>query len=241
MRWMVSAAEKAAGAVLNGAVTATPTIASRFKHEKTVVVRNYPALEEFSDVAVDWSQKDRTVVFVGTIDVSRGVLELIEGFRQLPPDLGAELIIAGRRDGLDYDAAIDQAAKGLSVEFPGYLNREQISRLLESATVGAVTSLPCEIANEGISTKMFEYMAAGIPVIVSDMPQWKEVVETASCGQAVDVTDGYQIASAIEYWFQNPEAAKLAGTNGRKAIEDTYNWQHEFAALEDLYGRLSHD
>lgn len=238
---LVSAAQKIAGSTLNAVVAATPTIASRFGSQKTVVVRNYPFLGEFPDVTPDWSRKARTIVYIGTIDVSRGVLELIEGFKQLRPDVGAKLVIAGSREGGEYDAAIDQVAKGLSVEFPGYLNRTQIGHLLESAAVGAVTSLSCDVANEGISTKMFEYMAAGIPVVVTDMPLWKAVVEAADCGTTVDPTASRDVAGALEEWLLNPDAAQRAGCNGRKAIENTHNWEHEFTTLDNLYQRLIYE
>lgn len=236
--WLVSVVQKIAGAILSAVVTATPTIARRFNRKKTVIVRNYPSLDEFSNVTIDWLRKAQTIVFIGTIDKSRGVLELIEGFRQLGSSSEAKLVIAGRREGGEYDAAIDRAVEGLAVELPGYLNREQVGQLLEEATVGAVTQLPSDFANEAISTKMFEYMAAGIPVVTTDMPLWTEVIETADCGTTVDPLDCHQVAEALEHWLTNPDAAKQVGINGRKAIEEIYNWEQEFVALNDLYLRL---
>ena len=239
--WLIDVIQKIAGAILSAVVTATPTIACRFNRKKTVIVRNYPSLDEFSNVTIDWSRKARTVVFVGTIDNSRGVVELIEGFRQLGSDSESKLVIAGRREGGEYDAAIDRAVDGLAVEMQDYLNREQIGRLLAEATVGAVTQLPSDFANEAISTKMFEYMAAGIPVVTTNMPLWTEVIAAADCGTTVDPFDCHQVAEALEHWLTNPEAAKQAGVNGRKAIEENYNWEHEFVALNDLYLRLVRD
>lgn len=237
--WMIALAQKAAGAVFAAVVTATPTIAARFDPARTVAVRNFPSLAEFPEPANDWSKKKPTIAFIGTIDSSRGVLELINGFAQSNAKSHARLVVAGKRQGGEYDARLDAAAKDLNVEFSGYLERTGVQRLLDDSMIGAITNLPSETANEAISTKMFEYMAAGLPVLTTDMPLWTEVVEKYRCGVAVDPFDPAAIARSLDHFFDHAERAIVAGRNGRAAIEQHFNWAREFAVLLDIYDKLS--
>jgi hypothetical protein len=66
---------------------------------------------------------------------------------------------------------------------------------------------------------MFEYMSAGIPVIVSNFPLWKEIVEEAGSGTCVDPLDLEGIASAVQRIIENPAEAKRMGENGRRSVE----------------------
>jgi glycosyltransferase involved in cell wall biosynthesis len=87
-------------------------------------------------------------------------------------------------------------------------------------------------------TKLFEYMATGLPVIASNFPHWKEILEDNHCGLVVDPLNPKEIARAIEYLLDHPEEASRMGENGRQAVKDKYNWEEEGKKLLDLYERL---
>jgi glycosyltransferase involved in cell wall biosynthesis len=86
--------------------------------------------------------------------------------------------------------------------------------------------------------KMFEYMSAGIPVIASNFPLWKEIIEGNNCGICVDPLNANEIANAINSIMDNPDQAKLMGENGRRAVEEKYNWEHEAKKLLKIYEGL---
>jgi glycosyltransferase involved in cell wall biosynthesis len=82
-------------------------------------------------------------------------------------------------------------------------------------------------------------MAAGIPVIASDFPAWREIVERNRCGVCIDPFDSAAIAGAIDYFVLNPGAARRMGENGRRAVLEKYNWSIEEKKLCDFYAALA--
>ena len=86
--------------------------------------------------------------------------------------------------------------------------------------------------------KMFEYMSAEIPVIASNFPLWREIIEGNDCGICVDPLDPSAIATAIDRLVTNPREAQRLGENGRKAVLDRYNWPVEEKNLVAFYSSL---
>jgi glycosyltransferase involved in cell wall biosynthesis len=81
-------------------------------------------------------------------------------------------------------------------------------------------------------------MAAGLPVIASNFPLWKEIVEGNKCGLTVDPLNPREIAQAVEYLLEHPELRQEMGENGRRAVIEKYNWEQEAEKLLALYQRL---
>ena len=85
---------------------------------------------------------------------------------------------------------------------------------------------------------MFEYMSAGIPIITSNFPLWRKIVEGNQCGLCVDPSNPKAIGEAIQYLINNSTQAQRMGENGRNAVECKYNWPLEEKKLLDFYERL---
>ena len=81
-------------------------------------------------------------------------------------------------------------------------------------------------------------MEASLPVIASNFPLWKEIVEGNKCGICVDPLKPKAIAKAIEYLMEHPKLRKEMVENGRNAVLERYNWEKESEKLIDLYGEL---
>ena len=86
---------------------------------------------------------------------------------------------------------------------------------------------------------MFEYMAAGLPLIASNFPLWKDIISVNNAGLCVDPMSPIEIGEAINYILNNPKEAKKMGENGRKMVIEKYNWDIEKKKLIDLYQELS--
>ena len=82
-------------------------------------------------------------------------------------------------------------------------------------------------------------MSAGIPVIASNFPLWRDIIEGNDCGLCVDPLDPKAIAAAIDFLINNPERAQQMGENGQRAVTKYYNWSIEEAKLLDFYKKLT--
>jgi glycosyltransferase involved in cell wall biosynthesis len=81
-------------------------------------------------------------------------------------------------------------------------------------------------------------MSAGLPVIASDFPLWRDIIYQVGCGVCVDPLSPDAIVSAISELLQDPVHLENMGRNGRRAIEQIYNWEVEQNTLISLYDSL---
>jgi hypothetical protein len=114
--------------------------------------------------------------------------------------------------------------------------------MLRRSAVGLVTMHNSPNYAEALPVKMFEYMAAGIPVVTNGIPLWKKIAEENHCGVSVDIEDTASFQAAVEALLNDPVRAKELGENGRRAVEEKFNWSVEERKLIALYRQLAgHD
>jgi len=239
---VVEVIENFAARRLSALVSATPHITKRFRHlnARVVTVQNFPLLGELADdtPATSWQRREAAVAYIGTIMVSRSIREMVGALGLLPENRAAELLLAG--------TYFPESLRDEVIELPGwervrelgFLDRRAVKQALGRVRAGLVLLYPEPNYVYSQPIKMFEYMAAGIPVIASDFPLLREIVEGADCGRLVDPLDPRAIADAIEYLLGYPEKAEEMGRNGRRAVEERYNWENEKRKLLALYREL---
>jgi glycosyltransferase involved in cell wall biosynthesis len=154
--------------------------------------------------------------------------------------LGSEMagVLAGSFDDSRFEQELRAMPGWQSLRYLGQLPKAGVITTIRNARSGVVVNKAVSQYMDAYSTKMFEYMACGVPVVCSNFPHWVEILETADCGVAVDPADPMAIAEAIHKVLSNPEEATRLGRNGRSAILARYNWENEFAKLDGVYRRL---
>lgn len=230
--------EQWASKQLDAVVAATPFLRDKFlKLGITAVdVNNYPLLSEFNIGEIDWSQKQNYACYVGGLSKVRGILEIVEAMQYTQN--GTKLKIAGSFSEVNFEREVMQSKGWGAVDALGWQNRAGIQDILNGSVAGLVTLHPIINYLDALPVKMFEYMAAGIPVIASDIPLWKQIIDENQCGVCINPFDPKEIAQAINSLVENPENAQKMGYNGQQAVVQKYNWSIEEQKLVALYRQL---
>lgn len=218
----------------DGIIAATPFIRDKFLtiNPRSVDINNFPMIGEL-DAAVPWTDKQDEVCYVGGIAGIRGIREIVRACEYL--HTSARLNLAGRFSEPAVEAEVKSYPGWVRVNELGFLDRVGVRTVLGRSVAGLVTLHPVINYLDALPVKMFEYMAAGIPVIASNFPFWSEIVEGNDCGLCVAPLDPKAIAAAIDFMINNPERAREMGENGKRAVLERYNWGVEEAKLLAFY------
>jgi hypothetical protein len=216
---------RTARSLFTGFAPATEAIALAWPAAETRVVHNYPKAlfgrESFR--APDPSR----ILYVGGLSRERGSLLALEALRlarRSRPDLRLELI------GWVMDAETGQAVRtavteGWCVHVPR-IGPEALRERAAGAGVGLVTLLPKPNYLEALPTKLFEYMAMGIPVLASDFPLWRGLVEEAGAGRVAEPVPA-AVAAALLDLCADPGRLRRFAQAGREAYRSRYRWEAE--------------
>jgi len=223
---------------LDAVVCATPFIAKRFKriNSNCIDINNFPLLEEFQPPD-DQEQKpfSRIICYVGAVTRERGVSELIEALAILQD---VTLIMCGPFESQAYEDELKTMPGWRFVDYRGIVGRDEVAMIMSYSVAGIVTFLPGPNHNDSQPNKMFEYMSAGLPLIASHFPLWRQIVEDGRCGLCVDPSSPKDVANAIARLLSNETLCREMGTAGRKAITNRYNWSEQAKKLKELYTQV---
>jgi glycosyltransferase involved in cell wall biosynthesis len=236
---MVACGEWLGAKFFDGVIAATPHIARRFPTIKTITVQNFPLLNQsMSNPIIPYQQREKIVAYVGVVSALRGAKEMVEAMALLPPRLNVRLKIAGIFNPVGSEDEARRSPGWERVDFLGWQRHEEAMAVLGKARMGLVLFHPVPNHTEAQPNKLFEYMSAGIPVVASDFPLWREIIEKIGCGFLVNPLDPEAIAKAIQWLIEHPTEAEEMGEKGQEAIREHYNWDVEAKNLLGLYENL---
>jgi glycosyltransferase involved in cell wall biosynthesis len=219
---------------LDGIVTATPFIRDRFIkiNPNTVDINNFPLLSEI-DFDGGSNKKENSICFIGNISPIRGLSQVIEALN----NVNINFYIAGELDA-SYRDELSKIKGWEKVIELGFIDRVQSKELKNKSIAGIVTFLPLPNHINAQPNKIFEYMASELPVIGSNFPLWKEIIEKNNCGICVNPLNPSEIANAIQQLIDSPEIAIRMGKNGKQLVQSTYNWDIEKEKLYLFYNSI---
>lgn len=220
---------------MDAVVAATPFIKTRFGkiNPNTIDVNNYPIL---SVCEVKPSNGlGNYVCYAGGITANRGILSLVQAMDLLPD---VQLKLAGIYSPETFRDELVSEKGWSSVQELGYIGRSEVKSLIKHSIAGIVTLKPLPNYLDSLPIKMFEYMYEGIPVIASNFPYWRTIIENDGVGLCVNPDSPEEIADAIKVFMNDPLLREKMGKRGREMVLQKYNWGIEERKLMDLYRKL---
>lgn len=235
--WIFGAYQARVCRKLDAVISVTPHVVNYFSERNchTVQVTNYPIL---APVAQEASAKTASIVFAGGISSQWNHQRIIQALERLP---NCRYVLCGTSTE-NYLSTLKSLPAWSQVDYLGKIPHNEVGERLASCSIGVALLIPNR--NSGFklgtlgNTKIFEEMYAGLPIICTDFDLWREFVERYHCGICVDPENVDEIADAIRYLLDNLEEAQRMGENGRRAVEQEFNWGVEEKKLLELYEEL---
>lgn len=220
-----------ASALFDAILVADRYSTREFRKLPVSVVPNYPLL-----VPVEPAH-DRTgtrkLIYVGGLSDERGLGVMLR-IAELLRDRNVELQLMGP---CHYPADEARIRSAPGVTYLGNQSLSAVYQRLSEADLGLMLLQPVpaySYAGEN-TLKLFEYMWCGLPVVSSDFPNLKRIIETAQCGICLDPCNAEMAASAIADLLDKPDVCRKMGTNGRNAVLQAYNWPAAWKVVSQVY------
>lgn len=209
--------------------------------ENIVVVTNTEDIDHFSGFDIDESlaleySDDFILLYVGGFSPHRGLDTAIKAMpavlKKIP---NAKLMLVG--DGCTM-GELKQLTEKMGLEneviFVGFQPFAKLPSYIKMCDIGLIPHISTPHIETTMPNKIFQFMMLGKPVIVSSVRPMKRVVDDARCGSVFDVSDENSLANTI-LQLENKKMRDKLGENGKKAVEDRYNWHQTVQALLELY------
>ncbi|MCX6361564.1 MAG: glycosyltransferase [Armatimonadetes bacterium] len=225
-------------------VPASERLAARYLplHPRVQSVGNFPDLS-LLEVGRRVQRKQQRCVYAGTLGPNRGIECLIRAIGVLrdqgtpvPLDLVGGFVSRGF--GETVLRLVGDLDLGVLVRLHGVVERSVAITIQCAASIAVVPDPPVGNNLFGVSTKMLECMALGLPIVYSTVPSHAEVGDVWHVGVGVDPEQPASVAAGIRRLMDDRQLAASSGANGRDAVVSQFNWQNEAGKLLTLYDEI---
>jgi glycosyltransferase involved in cell wall biosynthesis len=213
-------------------VCATEKIGQEFPPGKRIVVKNYPV---WTDIKSKKRRdgKSKHFIYVGALDESRGITNLVNAASKSNFPSGWDIWLAGPISH-EYLKEISSLPGWSKVKFWGQVPPDKARELIASSEIGISLLHPTPAYIDALPTKIFEYFAEGIPVLVSDFQDVEGLEVENTLGIRVDPLSPEAIAHAMNE-LANAQNRLEMGTTAIAIAKEKFNWSAEFLKLEKHY------
>ena len=250
MRWVlyfvVKYVERICAFYIRNLVLVVPSQEAEFgsqKHNK-VMVRNYASKILLEARLDNYETRQDAVIFTGVQSISNGSMLFLEIAKAIINRYSHVKMLCV--DWFDGDNALREQmhqyvrkfAIQQNISFLPPVKGSEIMSYLNMAKIGISPNLRVDKQIKALPTKLFEYMAAGLPIVTSNLPYQTEIISKANCGLLAnpDVTGDF--VEKISCLISDPSKAKEMGENGMRAFLEIYCWENEVTKLKELYESL---
>lgn len=213
--------------------------------ERKVLVRNYTPLAglSFAQEPVSPAVKAQySLVHLGLFSKSRGWPQVLDAIAVMRNRNLRLLVIGEINDGSHEEFSERVFKLGLSdrVTLIDWMPFNKAFLHLLASDIGIVAFQPGVLNHVyAMPHKMFDYMAAGLPVVLPNFAvEVAPVVKESECGVLIDPADPQDIADKLDSLLDDPDEMRAMGKRGREAVRQRYNWEAEAARLVAMYKEL---
>lgn len=215
---------------------------ARFASRPFAVVKNYPRLEWFSPGG---QFGPCALVHIGSLSEDRGGMFLLEIMRELAKTHPqARLLSVGSFHSAELRQRFEARRREWDLEAQICYSEQRVPYDELGAVIAAcqIGLVPGQLSPKNLAsfvpTKLFEYLACGLPVVASDLPSIRQFRAVADWGVLADPSDPVAHARAIGCLLDDPAATQAKGMQARRAAEAHFNWEAEGEKLLALYERI---
>lgn len=205
------------------------------------VIHNYASTPTNSLAHSEMEQERPEFFYLGVISRERCLDTLVTALSKLKMaghDFHVHMFGPLRISTQELEALEGYAAIRGNLTFYGYTDQKTALEKAGKALAGIALLKPVADYPESYPTKLFEYMAIGLPVITSDFPMYREIVERSNCGFCISPYDAEALFAKLAWCIENRDDAREMGNRGRRLAEGQYNWAGEEAMLRSFYEKV---
>lgn len=221
-----------------GAVfTVTPEIVELLKNKAHLsnvhLLTNYPVPDETFSLSKDeYLARRNTVIYEGTIYKESRQDIFLEAMQRVK---NVDYLLVGK---LDEDSTLTQHPAWNKVTFVDGFKIEELKGYFAKSTISNTLRDFGKMDGSLGVIKIFESMEAALPVIFSDVPLYRSIVEKYHCGVCANPNDVDSVEAAVRYLVEHKEEAYEMGQNGRRAVLEEFNWCKQFKTYKDVIVKL---
>lgn len=248
---MVDGIERASRSCMDLIITADEATMWRFRRGRpSEIIFNFPSLRVLDRCDLSLAEKlrkhyagRRVITYVGGLGPDRGLREMIETIeivRREFPQIVLQLLGAWQSTDLLREFEQRITSKGLQdfIELHGSIPQDSLGAYLRLSEIGLAPLEASPKHQKNIATKQFDYMCCGIPIVANDLAPFRAFTGQAKAGLIVDTSDPHQFARAIIRLLRDSKLAATLGRNGRRAIENGWNWETQADRLRAAFGKV---
>ncbi|KGL37371.1 glycosyltransferase [Listeria sp. SHR_NRA_18] len=194
---------------------------------KKTTVYNYPTYMEA--IPKTSSASPFTLIYVGSITEDRGIFEMLELIRRLQekhPQAYRLKLLGPMTNSLEIEVQefVNKHQLETVVQIHGRVPYPEIWQAYAESDLGLCLLHPIPNYLQSMATKLYEYMAASLPILASDFPDWAAFIEKHQSGTVSSPFDTEKLLCEIEKRAANSPFYAQEGERGRLAYEQEYHW-----------------
>jgi len=214
-------------------ISVTPEIAQALSKTKSAVVRNYPILS-LPQIKISEQKGEVTrFIYCGGLTEIRGIYECVEALAEVD---NATLTLVGAWDFEAYRQKCMSSKGWEKVNEVGHVPASEVYQYYANSHIGLAILYPEKNYLESLPIKAFEYLACGLPVIMSNFPYWEKTF-VEGC-YFVTPSNKQEMISAMKQ-LQSESLRLDSGKRGNVWVKENCSWENEARTLVQLYNEIS--